>query len=126
MMNVTEEGRGGRDLRDSPGGESKTARTVIDKLVGDIVRSVNPLQIILFGSAARGDAGEHSDIDLLVVVPEGVHRRRTAQRLYREITGLGVPFDIVVATPKDLEKHRDNRGLIYKNALLEGIEIYGP
>ena len=99
--------------------------TVIDKLVGDIVKSVNPLQIILFGSAARGDAGEHSDIDLLVVMPEGVHRRRTAQKLYREITGLGVPFDIVVATPQDLEKHKDNRGLIYKSALKEGIEIYG-
>ena len=99
--------------------------TVIDKLVGDIVKSVNPLQIILFGSAARGDTGEHSDIDLLVVMPEGVHRRRTAQKLYREITGLGVPFDIVVATPQDLEKHKDNRGLIYKSALKEGIEIYG-
>ncbi|MCY3763038.1 MAG: nucleotidyltransferase domain-containing protein, partial [Gemmatimonadetes bacterium] len=91
-MNVTEEGRAGRDRRDLIGGEGKTARTVIDKLVADVVKSVNPLQIILFGSAARGDAGEHSDIDLLVVMPEGVHRRRTAQKLYREITGLGVPF----------------------------------
>ncbi len=105
--------------------EDRMLCTVIDKLVGDIVKSVNPLQIILFGSAARGDAGEHSDIDLLVVMPEGVHRRRTAQKLYREITGLGVPFDIVVATPQDLEKHKDNRGLIYKSALKEGIEIYG-
>ena len=105
--------------------EDRMLCTVIDKLVGDIVKSVNPLRIILFGSAARGDAGEHSDIDLLVVMPEGVHRRRTAQKLYREITGLGVPFDIVVATPQDLEKHKDNRGLIYKRALKEGIEIYG-
>ena len=68
---------------------------------------------------------EHSDIDLLVVMPEGVHRRRTAQKLYREIKGLAVPFDIVVATAQDLERHKDNDGLIYKNALKEGIEVYG-
>ena len=105
--------------------KDKTPHTVIDKLVGEIVKSVNPLQIILFGSAARADAGEHSDIDLLVVMPEGVHRRRTAQKLYREIKGLRVPFDIVVATPQDLQTHRDNKGLIYKSALKEGIEVYG-
>ena len=69
--------------------------------------------------------GVHSDLDLLVVMPEGVHRRRTAQRLYREITGLGVPFDIVVATPNDLEKHKQNVGFIYKSVLKEGKEIYG-
>ena len=124
MSNIFEEAAVGPDHRSPAGEKDKTACTVIDKLVGDIVKSVNPLQIILFGSAARGDAEEHSDIDLLVVMPEGVHRRRTAQKLYREITGLGIPFDIVVATPQDLEKHKDNRGLIYKSALKEGIEIY--
>ena len=74
---------------------------ILTKLVDDVVKRVNPLRIILFGSAARGEVGKYSDIDLLVVVPEGVHRRQTAQRLYREIIGLGMPFDIVVATPKD-------------------------
>ena len=44
---------------------------------------------------------------------------------YREIKGLAVPFDIVVATAQDLERHKDNAGLIYKNALKEGIEVYG-
>ena len=125
MNNTIEEAAVGPDRRSPASKKDKTTRAVLDKLVGDIVKSVNPLRIILFGSAARGDTGEHSDIDLLVVMPEGVHRRRTAQKLYREITGLGVPFDIVVATPQDLEKNKDNRGLIYKSALKEGIEIYG-
>ena len=101
------------------------ANTVIDRLVGEVVKLVSPLRIVLFGSAAREESGEHSDIDLLVVMPEGAHRRLTAQKLYREIKGLGVPFDIVVATAQDLEKHKDNDGLIYKNALKEGIEVYG-
>ena len=101
------------------------ADSTIDRLICEVVKRVSPLRIVLFGSAASGNQMEHSDIDLLVVMPEGVHRRRTAQKLYREIKGLRVPFDIVVATPQDLEKHKDNDGLIYKNALKEGIEVYG-
>ncbi len=97
---------------------------VIDHLVRSIVEAVHPLNIILFGSALRGEMNPNSDIDVLVVMPEGVHRRRTAQFLYRQIRGLGVPFDILVATPDDLEKHKDNLGLIYRAVLREGKEIY--
>ena len=97
---------------------------VIDKLVDCIVEIAHPLRIILFGSAARGEMGPDSDIDVLVVVPEGVHRRRTAQFLYRQIRGLGVPFDLLVATPSDLAKHKDNIGLIYHVVLKEGREVY--
>ena len=74
----------------------------IDVLVRRIVEEVHPIRIILFGSAARGKVEQDSDIDLLVVMPEGVHRRRIAQLLYKKITGLRVPFDILVATPGDL------------------------
>jgi hypothetical protein len=54
----------------------------------------------------------------------GVHCRRTAQLLYKQIKGLGVPFDILVTTPSGLEKHKDNIGLIYRTVLQEGREIY--
>ncbi len=57
-------------------------------------------------------------------MPEGVHRRRTAQLLYRKIRGVGVPFDILVATPTDLERHKNNIGLIYRTILIEGKELY--
>ena len=97
---------------------------VIEQLVRRIIEIVQPLRIILFGSAARAEMGPDSDIDVLVVMPEGVHRRRTAQLLYRQIRGLGVPFDILVATPNDLERHRDNIGLVYQSILREGREVY--
>lgn len=97
---------------------------IVDKLVRGIVELVHPLRILLFGSAARGEMRQGSDLDVLVVVPEGSHRRHTAQLLYRQINGLGVPFDILVATPNDLEKHKDNIGLIYRTILREGREIY--
>ena len=102
------------------------AESKVDRLVGEVVKRVNPLRIVLFGSAARTASGRHgdSDIDLLVVMPDGTHRRQTAQKLYHEIKGLAVPFDIVVATERDLAEHKDNDGLIYKNALKEGVEVY--
>ncbi len=97
---------------------------VLDRLVQTIVTSVRPLRIMLFGSAARGEMGPDSDLDVLVVMPQGTHRRKTAQRLYRQMVGMGIPFDIVVATPEDLELHRSNPGLIYGTILREGTEVY--
>ena len=97
---------------------------VIPELVQQIVEAVQPLRIILFGSAARGEMEPETDIDLLVVMPEGTPRRRTAQHLYRTISGAKVPFDLVVATPGDLERHRDNIGLVYRASAEDGRIIY--
>ncbi len=97
---------------------------VVESLIQKIVEAVHPLKIILFGSYARDKVNPDSDIDVLVVMPEGVHCRRTAQLLYRQIKGLGVPFDILVATPRILEKHKENIGLIYRTVLKQGREIY--
>ena len=96
----------------------------IEYLTKRIVAEINPLRILVFGSAAREEHKPDSDIDILVVVPEGVHRRHTAQLLYRRIQGVKVPFDILVATPSDLERHKNNIGLIYRTILLEGKEVY--
>ena len=100
------------------------AEQKLQELIRQVVEAVHPLQIILFGSAARGEMRPDSDLDLLIVMPEGTHRRYTAQHLYRHITGLGMPFDVIVATPGDLERHKDNIGLIYRTVLQEGKVVY--
>lgn len=96
----------------------------LDLLISRIVEIIHPLRIVMFGSAARRDIGPDSDVDLLVIMPEGTHRRATAQKLYKEISGVGIPFDVLVATPSDILKHKDNIGLIYRSALREGREVY--
>ena len=97
---------------------------MLDDLVRRIVAAVHPLRIILFGSAARGKMGPNSDLDVLVVMPDGVHRRKTAQYIYRQMMGFGFAKDIIVATQNDLIIYKDNPGLIYQQALAEGIELY--
>jgi len=101
-----------------------TYSEALEYLIQGIVDEVRPLRIIVFGSAARGEMKPDSDVDLLVVMPDGTHRRRTAQLLYRKIRGAGVPFDVLVATEDDLERHKDNVGLIYRTILREGKEVY--
>jgi uncharacterized protein len=98
--------------------------TRLDELVQRIVAETQPLRIVLFGSLARGEARPGSDVDLLVVMPEGTHRRRTAQSLYRSLRGAGVPFELVIATPGDLERHGASPGLIYRDILREGRTLY--
>lgn len=96
----------------------------VRRLVDRVVEEVHPLRVVLFGSQARGETHTHSDVDLLVVMPDGTPRRRIAQRLYTNIRGVGVPVDYLVATPSVLHRHRDNPGLIYREALRTGREVY--
>jgi len=101
-----------------------TTTLQLDELVKRIVDAVHPLKIILFGSAVRGEMGPDSDLDLLVVMPDGTHRRHTARHIYGRVRGIKVPYDVVVATPSDLEKYGNSIGLIYKTILEEGRELY--
>jgi predicted nucleotidyltransferase len=96
----------------------------LKRLTKQIVELVCPVRVVLFGSAARGNAGEESDLDILVVVPDGTHWLRTLERLYSNIRGVDTPFDIIVATPSTLEKNKDNKGLVYHAILKEGRTLY--
>lgn len=93
-------------------------------LVSRIVAAVHPDRVILFGSLVRGEAGPNSDIDLLVVAPEGCHRRKTAQVIYRALWGFGLSVDVIVALPSDLDLYGESPALIYQQALREGRELY--
>jgi predicted nucleotidyltransferase len=99
-------------------------KQVLDRLVSRVVEAVHPRRVVLFGSAARGQMGPHSDVDLLVVMPDGAHRRQTAQRLYRALAGLGVAKDIVVVTESDVRQFADEPSMVVHSALKEGRELY--
>ncbi|MDY7001274.1 MAG: nucleotidyltransferase domain-containing protein [Thermodesulfobacteriota bacterium] len=96
----------------------------LQELVQRIQKASTPLRVLLFGSGAKGVMGAQSDLDVLVVVPEGTHKRKTAQDIHRKLVGFRTPVDVIVATPDILEKHKDTVGLIYKTALAQGREIY--
>lgn len=96
---------------------------ILQEIVWRVVETVKPERIILFGSAARGEMGPDSDLDLLVI-KACRHRRNTARKIRRQLFGIGVPIDIIVAKPEDIERYRDSIGLIYRPALREGKVLY--
>ena len=98
--------------------------SVLDELVRRIVESVQPLQITLFGSAARGEMGPHSDLDVLVVMPDGCDRLAVTQTLHCRLSDLGAAKDIVVVQASDVVEHGANPYLIIHRALSEGRELY--
>lgn len=96
---------------------------VLDKIIQRIVAVAQPEKIIIFGSAARGEMGPNSDIDLLVV-KSGIHRRRLAQAIYMNLIGVGQAVDVVVVTPEDIERYKDSFALVIEPALREGKVVY--
>jgi len=100
------------------------SKAILDDLVARICRVVEPRRIVLFGSSARGTAGPDSDLDVLVIVKEGVHRRQTAQNIYMEMGGLGKPVDIVVVTEEDVRNYHDCHAAVISPALKEGLDLY--
>jgi predicted nucleotidyltransferase len=97
---------------------------VLDEIVRRVVAVAHPDRIVLFGSAARGEMGPDSDVDLLVVKSGVPHRRRLAQQIHQAFFGLGVPVDVIVVTPEDIRAFSNKVGTIIEPALREGREVY--
>jgi uncharacterized protein len=104
-------------------GKKTASEEVLQEIVRRIVAAVQPEKIILFGSAAREEMGPDSDLDFLLI-KSCKNRRKTARKIRRRLIGIGIPKDIIVATPQDMERYKDTIGLIYRPALKEGKVLY--
>lgn len=106
----------------------EAVQEINEKILMDVVlqitKTVSPRRIILFGSAATLKRGTPADLDLLIVMPDGTHRRETSMALHRKLAGLGVAKDLVVVTEKDLVEYGGNSSLVIFPALQEGRELY--
>jgi len=72
---------------------------ISDKAIREAVellsRAANPVKIILFGSYARGDVSEESDLDFLIIEREVKARRRETVRLRDVLSPLRIPVDVI-------------------------------
>jgi len=105
--------------------EGKTVEEWLPSVVERIVERFDPVRVILFGSRARGDAGPHSDVDLLVVMPDGIDdERRVTVEIRRLLRDMPAAKDIVVTTPEEIERRGDLVGTVLRPALREGKILY--
>ncbi len=93
---------------------------ITDRIVADL----HPVKVVLSGSVARGEMGPDSDVDLLIIMPDGTHRRHTMEEVHRLCIGWSFPVDVVVATASDIIKRSEFPGFIYTAALREGKVLY--
>lgn len=77
-------------------------------------------RIVLFGSHARGEERERSDVDVLVIERSVADPIQEAVRLRRVLGGLGVPIDVLVVSQEEARRRSAVRGTFVERALREG------
>ena len=104
------------------------SETVLVDITETIVHEVQPQQIILFGSYARGTAGPDSDIDLLIIVEQSFSasrsRRQMMARLWRLLAHIAAPKDLLLYSCDEVEHWRHTQNHIIARALREGKVLY--
>lgn len=100
------------------------SKEIIQQAVRILVEAVQPSRIILFGSYARGDAREESDVDLLVIEPTVSHKREEMVRLRNLIRPLRIPVDVLVASEEEMRDWGHLPGTVLYWALKEGKVLH--
>lgn len=101
---------------------------LIKKMVDAIVAEVQPEQVYLFGSRARGEAREDSDVDLLVVerepFGEGRSKFEETNRIYRALSSFRIPLDVVLYSTDEMTQWSESRYHILGRCRREGRLLY--
>jgi len=113
---------------DNRKGSHMQKKNVPTKILQDIIQRIvevaHPDRIIMFGSAARGEMGPNSDIDLLVIKKGVKNPRDVTAKIYMRLYGVGKAVDIIVVSPEQVEQYRDSPYLVIYPATRDGVVIY--
>ncbi|MGB2728154.1 MAG: nucleotidyltransferase domain-containing protein [Halobacteriota archaeon] len=99
-------------------------QATIQEAVDLLKKAAKPKKIILFGSYARGNPREDSDLDFLVVEKELKARRMEMVRLSDVLRPLRIPVDVLVASEKVFNEWADTPGTVLYEAAKEGKVLY--
>ena len=99
--------------------------SVLERIAERLKREYRAELVILYGSVARGEATEHSDIDLLIVAPTNEKFYRRMASALGLVSGLsrGLPLSPIVLTPEELEKHLKSGNHFVEEIIREGVPL---
>jgi predicted nucleotidyltransferase len=104
------------------------AEDVIAKVTDAIVKTSHPLKIILFGSAARGEAGASSDLDFLIIgdgsFDASRSRRRELGNIHRSLSDIKIPIDVLLYSKQEFDAWKDSINHVIARANREGKVVY--
>ncbi len=95
---------------------------LVERMRGHL-EATNVERAIVFGSFARGDADEVSDLDLVLIEPTSdpfVERGLAHLPLFR----LGVGVDLLVYTPQEYERLKQEGNPLIERVEREGVTVY--
>ncbi len=98
----------------------KSLRPAIQKIVSEL----KPEKIILFGSYAYGTPTPHSDVDLLVIMKTRASLKERSWAVSSLLLPRPFPVDILVKTPKELEKALESGDFFLKEIVARGKVLY--
>lgn len=87
---------------------------------------VNALQILLFGSRARGDFDNCSDWDFFITADKDLtfdERREIAGRIRWRLARAGLASDVIIRSASAVSKARYNTGCLAYYVFKEGIAL---
>jgi predicted nucleotidyltransferase len=101
--------------------------SIMEQIVALITSKTSPERIILFGSYARGDNNEKSDIDILILIKNLENERKITGALYKALLNenISIPIDFIAIDYDRYNKLKDEIGYIYKTIEREGQILYG-
>lgn len=108
---------------ETPLGLFRSEDAALRFLADSIMISCEPQSIWLFGSRARGDCSSDSDVDLLVVMPDG-RDTDIARQLHRAIGAGGLAVDILICSETEFRDYADARGTIVEQVHRHGRRLY--
>jgi predicted nucleotidyltransferase len=88
------------------------------RILADAAES--PARVIVFGSYARGDAADGSDVDFLVIERAVGNRAAEMVRLRDALPVLDAPVDVIVVSEEHAAKWASVKGTMIHAALGEG------
>ncbi|MDO8529155.1 MAG: nucleotidyltransferase domain-containing protein [bacterium] len=96
----------------------------IPEIKEKIVREINPEKIVLFGSYAWGKPDKDSDVDFFIIQKSNLPRRQRQIELRKKLYGSGVPMDLLIYTPEELQYRLELEDFFFKKIIKEGKELY--
>lgn len=98
---------------------------LLNYIVEKIVREIEPKQIILFGSRARGEAFDSSDVDLFIVQDQELSNRQVRRKIEYLLWGRLFGVDLIVRRPEDVERNLADHNPFYTQHIYsEGQVLY--
>jgi predicted nucleotidyltransferase len=109
----------------------KTEKRIIRKALQELQTALADLYgeespaMILYGSQARGEATEASDIDLLLIYPKVISAGSEIRQISPILANLNLRYQVLISIlPVSKSDYLASSGMFWKNVHREGISVH--